>query len=220
MIIAEYTLDHPVLRETLQRVPGIEVTWEDSYTSPDGQMRMLAWIDCEDVNVLKSAIADDVTVANPLELTEVGDRRLYRFDLIGEGAEFSIMPVLVEGGGVQLRLVATRDGWRNRTRFPSREAFERVYRFCSDHGIDFEFHRIYERSELFGPETPQLSDAQLATLIEAVDSGYLDIPRQSSLKELGERLGVSESATSERFRRGVKKLIQQTVYPDATQETR
>lgn len=82
-----------------------------------------------------------------------------------------------------------------------REAFERVYRFCLDHGIGFEFHRIYEQSERFGSETPHLSDAQLATLIEAVDSGYLDIPRESSLEELGERLGVSESATSERFRR-------------------
>ncbi|WP_232703255.1 helix-turn-helix domain-containing protein [Halobacterium wangiae] len=214
MIIAEYTLDHPFLRETLQRVPGIEVTWEDSYTDPDGQMWTIAWIDCADLDVLDLAIADDPTVARPTVLTEAGGRRLYRFTLVGEGAEASIMPLVVEAGGVQLEITASGEGWRNRTRFPSREAFEQVYRFCLEHEVDFEFHRIYERSEILDHDLPALSDAQRATLTEAVDSGYLDIPRQSSLDELGERLGISESAASERFRRGVKNLTEQTIYPD------
>ena len=212
MIIAEYTLDHPVLRRTLRRVPGIEVSWEDSYTGPDGVMRMIAWVESEDYEAFDEAIDDDPTVADPMLLTEAGDRRLYRFDLVGEAAESSIMPVMVEVGGVQLQITATSEGWRNRSRFPDREAFERVYRFCRDHEIEFTFDRVYEQSKLLGPETPELTEAQLETLIEAVDSGYLDIPRGSSLEALGDRLGISESAASERFRRGVKKLIQQTVY--------
>ncbi|MFC7026439.1 helix-turn-helix domain-containing protein [Halomicroarcula sp. GCM10025710] len=32
-------------------------------------------------------------------------------------------------------------------------------------------------------------------------------PRGCSLEELGEQLGISRSATSERFRRGVKNLV-------------
>lgn len=212
MIIAEYTLDHPVLRQTLKRVPGMEIAWEDSYAGPEGVMRMIAWIEDEDFEAVDAAVDDDPTVANPTVLTEVGTRRLYRFDLVDEGSESSIMPVLVEVGGVHQSVTATAEGWRNRSQFPDREAFQRVYRFCLDHGIDFTFNRIYERSELMGPEVPDLSDAQLETLIEAVDTGYLDIPRGSSLEELGERLGISESAASERFRRAVKKLIQQTVY--------
>ena len=220
MIIAEYTLDHPVLRETLRRVPGIELAWEDSYTDPSGQMRIIVWVDCDDFDALDAAIADDPTVANPTLLTEAGGRRLYRLDLVGEGATSSIMPLVMEVGGVQQRIVATGDGWRNRTRFPSREAFERVYRFCLDHDIDFEFHRIYAQSELFTPEAPELSNAQRDLLIEAVESGYLEIPRRASLAELGERLGISESAASERFRRGVKKLIEETVLADAEREGR
>ena len=220
MLIAEYTLDHPVLRQTLQRVPGIELTWEDSYTDPDGRMRIIVWIDCEDFDALDAAIAADPTVAEPTVLTEAGGRRLYRFNLVGTGAESSIMPLMVDVGGVQLELTATREGWRNRTRFPSRKAFEQVYRFCLDHDIGFEFHRIYERSELFSPDTLNLTAAQRETLIEAVDSGYLDIPRQSSLEELGGRLGISESAASERFRRGVKSLVKGTIYPDASREPR
>ena len=212
MIIAEYTLDHPVLRETLRFVPGLELAWEDSYAGPDGQMRVIAWLDCDDFDAADAAIDADPTVANPAVLTEAGGRRLYRFDLVGDGAATSIMPMVVEVGGVHQELTATAEGWRNRTRFPDRTAFEQVYRFCRDHGIDFTFNRIFDRSELMGPETPDLSDAQLETLIEAVESGYLDIPRGASLEALGERLGISDSAASERFRRAVKNLIRQTVY--------
>lgn len=214
MIIAEYTLDHPILRETFQCVPGMELTVEDTYVGSNGQKNVLAWIECEDFEILDAAIADDPTVVKPTVFTEIDDRRLYRFDLAGEGDETSIIPVLIEVGGVELETIATSDGWRNRTRYPSREAFEQVYRFCLDHDIGFELHRIYESSPLFRPDTPSLSEAQRETLIEAVASGYLEIPRSSSLKELADRIGISESATSERFRRGVKTLIEQTIYPD------
>ncbi|WP_255167496.1 helix-turn-helix domain-containing protein [Natrononativus amylolyticus] len=211
MIIAEYTLDHPILRQTLRDVPGLEVRWEDSYADSDGRMRMLAWFDCDDVEAAAAALEADSTVAQPTVLAEAGGRRLYRFELVGEGAQSSIMPVLVEGGGVHQELVGTRDGWRNRTRFPDREAFERVFQFCQTNEIGFTFDRIYELSNWPEASATGLSDAQLETLVEAVRCGYLDIPRRSSLAELGELLGISESAASERFRRGVKTLIQETV---------
>lgn len=214
MIIAEYTIDHPFLRQTFERVPDVELAWEDSYTDPEGRMRLIAWVDCEDYEAFDAAVADDPTASDPTTLTEAGSRRLYRFDLEGEGADASLMPLLMEVGAVQLDAVATGDGWRNRARFPSHEAFERVYRFCVDHDIDFEFEKIYERSTLGAKGGPELSAPQRETLLEAVESGYLDIPRRSSLDDLADRLGVSQSAASERFRRGVKKLVEETLPDD------
>jgi len=211
MIIAEYTLDQPVLRQSLKRVPDLEIKCENSYASSYVRIQMMVLVETNDNEAFDAAVDEDPTVDGPVVLTETIDRRLYRFDLVDTGATASIMPVLTEVGGVQQSLTATNEGWLNRTQFPNREAFERVYQFCRDHEIGFKFNRIYERSELLGPSTPALTDAQLETLIEAVDSGYLDIPRKSSLDELGQRLGISESAASERFRRGVKNLIQQTV---------
>jgi predicted DNA binding protein len=212
MIIAEFTLDHPILRHTLDRVPGIEVMWEDSFWTPDDRMRMIVWIEVDDFEAVEAAMDEDPSVADATMLAEAGDRRLYRIDLVGEGRDTSIMPVLIEVGGVQQELTATAEGWHNRVRFPDRAAFERVHRYCRDHDIEFGFDRLYERSELFGENAPDLTEPQRATLIEAVDSGYLDIPRGASLAELGARLDVSESAASERFRRAVKRLVEGTVY--------
>lgn len=212
MIIAEYTLDHPILRELLRTVRGIELTWEDSYTTPDGRMQMIIWIRSDDDESVEPTMRDDPTVSDPTLLTEVADRRLYRVELVNEGRETSIMPVVVEVGGVHQELVATRDGWRNRTRFPNREAFERVYRFCRDNDIAVTFESLYEPSERYGEESAHLTDAQRETLLAAVESGYLEIPRECSLAELGERLGISQSAASERFRRAVKRLVEETIH--------
>lgn len=211
MIIAEYTIDHPILRETIRRNPDIEITWEDSYPGPDGTEFTVVWIESEDFSAVDTAIADDPTTADPTVLTEIDGRRLYRFELADIGAEQSIMPVLAEVGGVHQALVADRDGWHNRTRFPNRKSFEQVYSFCTSHGLEFSVDQIYQSSGEVSGESGGLSDAQRETLLTAADSGYLDIPRRVSLAELGERLGVSESAASERFRRGVKKLIQETI---------
>lgn len=212
MIIAEFTLDHPILRETLNRHPGLRITWEHSYRTSDDHMQMIFWAEGSDFEAVESTMSDDSSVAAQSVLAEVGDRHLYRVNLVGESRETSIMPLLVDVGGVQQQLTATHDGWQNRVRFPNREAFERVYRFCRGHDIDFTFDRIYEQSDRFGQHSPEMTEAQHETLVEAVDSGYLAIPRQCSLAELGERLGVSESAASERFRRSVKTLVEQTVY--------
>ncbi|WP_256527528.1 helix-turn-helix domain-containing protein [Natrinema marinum] len=48
----------------------------------------------------------------------------------------------------------------------------------------------------------------------AVETGYLDIPRSCSLAELGDRFDISPNAAFERFRRGVKALVENTVHPD------
>lgn len=212
MIIAEYTLDHPLLRQTLHAIPGLEITWEDAITDQEGLMRLIAWVEIDDYDAFNAAVDEDPTVANPTVLTESGGRRLYRIDYIGAGREDSTLPILVEVGGVIQQSVGTNSGWRIRTRFPDRGALGELHQFCRDNDIGFTFHRVFERSEMFGPTALQLSEAQHETLIEAVESGYLDIPRQTSLAELGDRMGISESAASERFRRAVKKLVQQTLF--------
>ena len=211
MIIAEFTLDHPILRGTLERNPEMDVTWEQSYRTDDDRMQMVFWAKAPEFDRIEAAMDDDPSVGNPTLIADLEGRRLYRVDLTADGRTKSIIPLLVDLGAVQQELTATHEGWRNRVQFPDREAFEEVYQFCRDHDIGFTFNRIYESAERFGESPPKVTDAQHETLLEAVDSGYLDIPRRCSLAELGDRLGVSESAVSERFRRGVRNLVTETL---------
>lgn len=211
MILAEFTLDHPLLRETLGRFPDVELTWERSYATPDGTMQTIVWVTGDDFGAFEVAMDRDRSVANPTAITQVGDRRLYRIDMVGEGREMSIMPLLMDTGAVHEGLTATAEGWQNRVRFPDRAAIERVHRFCRDNGVGFTLDRLFELTEVSSGETLELTPAQRETLVTALEAGYLEIPRASTLAELGTLLGISESAASERFRRSVARLIEQTV---------
>lgn len=211
MIIADFTLDHPILRETLAQCPDIELTWEQTYSNPDGSRQLVAWLSVDDFDALDAVLRDDPSVANPTVVTELRGRRLYRLDLADRSLETTIMPVLAEVGAVHERLTASGAGWHNRVRFPNRDGFERLHRFCHDHGIDFTLNRLYERSERFDEGALELTRIQRETLVAAAESGYLEIPRACTLEELADRLGVSQSAASERFRRSVARLIDGTV---------
>lgn len=212
MIIAEYTLDHPILRHTRTTLSECEIRVEDAYISADGRRQFIARFDHDDFEAVDAALGSDPTVQDPEVLDETPDHRLYRLALVGRGAETDIMPLLIEVGGVHLELVATGEGWKNRTRFPDREAFERVYRFCVDHDVEFTFDRIWEETGEGTDVSRPLTDVQRETLVAAIECGYLEIPRQCTLAELAARLDISDSAASERFRRAVKKLVNRTVY--------
>ena len=214
MILAEYTVDHPILRWTRTRVPDIELTWVKTHTAPDDRRQFLAWVNCDDFEAFETAVHDDPTVTRVELLSELEGSRMYRFPLTEEGKEADVMPLLMEIGGVHEHLLATSDHWRNRTRFPDRDGFNRVYQFFRSHGIDVTLQRLWEETGLNNAKYHGLTDAQYETLVAAMESGYLDIPRECSLAELGDRLGVSESATSERFRRAVKALIRETLDGD------
>ena len=99
MIIAEYTVAHPLLRQTLNRVTGISVDWENSYTRPNGPMQILAWVTCDDFEEFESAVSDDPSATNPTVLTSVDGRSLYRLDYAGESRETSVMTMLMDLGG-------------------------------------------------------------------------------------------------------------------------
>jgi predicted DNA binding protein len=211
IVIVDYTVEHPILRHTRRQLPGIEVTWEDSYRTADDAMQMLVWIEYDEFDAVEAALGEDPSVENPTVLTDVGTRRMYRVDLVGRARETSAVPKVVEVGGVFRSAVGTESGWRISGQFPDRDAFEQLYRFYEDHGIEFAFDGIYEPTDSSVADSPELTEAQREILVEAVDSDYLAVPRQCSLAELADRLGISESAASERFRRGARVLVEQTV---------
>ncbi|WP_042664620.1 helix-turn-helix domain-containing protein [Haloferax sp. ATB1] len=210
MLIAEFTIDHPVLLTPLREIPDIEVEWEETYRGADDRTQMLFSVRSDDFAAVERALADDPAVTNPTLLDNTGDRRFYRVDFTPIGDETSLMPEFISVGGVLQRAVGTNNGWRCHAQFPSRDAFRHIMEFCRDHDITVSVKRLYEETYQDGASV-SLTDAQREMLVVASECGYLEIPRTCSLAELGEQLDISDSSASERFRRGVKQLIQQTV---------
>nr|WP_226042527.1 helix-turn-helix domain-containing protein [Natrinema sp. DC36] len=218
MLLATLVIDYPILRETLSRAPNTKVTWEQSDLTRDDTHQMLVWVDGDDeVAAFDAGLEVDPTVKTPLQVVDLDGRRLYQLELTDDGQRASVYPTVIEAGDVLQEVTATHEGWRFRVAFPSEEALEGFHAFFVDQDLAVELQQLHDGRELTNDSGSQygITDRQREALVAAVDAGYLDIPRSCSLAELGQRLGISPNATSERFRRGVETLIENTVYPDA-----
>lgn len=216
MLLTTFWVDYPILRETLSHAPDVEITWERSDLTADGDHQMLVWADGDEFEAFDAGLENDPTVTTPSQVVEFDDRRLYQLELTPEGRRESVYPNVIEEGGVPQEVTATHEGWYFRIALPTNEAVERFYNFFLDRELDVEIRQLYEKGETGDGSRSQfgVTDCQREALVAAVDAGYLDIPRSCSLAELGARLDISPNATSERFRRGVKTLVENTVYPD------
>ncbi|GAB3037484.1 helix-turn-helix domain-containing protein [Natronobiforma cellulositropha] len=106
---------------------------------------------------------------------------------------------------------ATAEQWTFRLRFPAYEGLSAFYTRCLEQDISVELVQIHEA---IGPENrPRfgLTEAQRELVLAAYEDGYFDVPRQTTLVDLGEKLEVSDSAVSQRLRRGLASLIHSTV---------
>jgi len=52
-----------------------------------------------------------------------------------------------------------------------------------------------------------LTDIQRETLTAALEAGYFAVPRTATLQDLADEFGVSDTAISQRIRRGVARLL-------------
>lgn len=212
MIIVDFTLNHSILLKALGHVPNMEITWVRSNATDNSRVRFTVWAEGDDFRAFEQALDSDPTVTLPLRMNDFIDRRLYQLELTDEGLQKSVYPVFVESGGMIQKLTATHEGWEFRVVFPDQASLSYFYEFSRENKFEMTVHRLYEERDRRKAQTYGLTDRQRETLVEAIESGYLEIPRESSLAELGDRLDISENAASERFRRAVQTLIKQTVY--------
>lgn len=214
MILVEFTLDYAILREALNRAPEMRVTWEQSDAVDQSRVRFLVWAEGGDFDAFERGLEADPTVGDPGRVAKLNGSRLYQGELVGEGLRASIYPTLVEEGGVIRELSATYEGWEFRVVFPDQGSVDRFFEFCRDRDLDYDVRRVYEERSGGIDDCPALTGPQREALIAALEVGYLDVPRESSLGDLGDHLNVSDTAASQRFRRGVRALVRTTLDAD------
>lgn len=119
-----------------------------------------------------------------------------------------LLQVMDSNGATILEGSGQGNAWRLQVRFDDHDCLSEFFQRCSDHGVDLELEALYDPGE-HGPlqVEPRLSETQRETLELALSEGYFDVPRRINLGELAERLDVSDSAVSQRLRRGVQAVL-------------
>lgn len=109
--------------------------------------------------------------------------------------------------GSFLSAVAKEDMWTFELRFPEQAAATHFYTDYddSDHPIAIQKTRQNEPIEWTLGDV--LSAEQRDALMCAIDSGYFHVPRQTTLVQLANELGISDTAVSQRIRRGLQNIL-------------
>jgi predicted DNA binding protein len=103
------------------------------------------------------------------------------------------LPLTIQGGEAVLELTASRD---RLSAFGQRlEAF----------GLSYTLDRVYD-----AVETPDLlTDQQRRLLVTAVEEGYYDTPRECTLTELAQVVGLAKSTASVTLHRAEERVLKE-----------
>ena len=208
--IVEFELSTPILRETA--TAASKLTIEQVYRSERGATKLVFWAYGNDLESVAAALEADDSIAEFATLEELPERRLYSAALTDWGADLLTHPAAAADDISFLDITVT-DDTAIRARVPSREALQSYRESCRERELPFRLRRIFQEHES-EPSRYGVSERQREALLAALEAGYFDVPRDATLAEIAEGLGISDQALSARLRRGQATLLRNTIAMD------
>lgn len=108
--------------------------------------------------------------------------------------------------------------WGFELRFPSHNALSVFQDHCHDSDIPINVKRIYNPTKPDAGPWYGLTTGQREMLLYAVEAGYYAIPRELSTQDLADEFDISDQAVTERLRRAISTLVNNTVLLSAESE--
>lgn len=194
------------LRETFREVPEAEFDAVRLVTQDSDQVMPLLWASNADPDALTAALESDPSTDGVELVSQLNDESLYRMTWTARAR--IVTHVLVEERGAIVSARGRDGAWTFRILFPERDSVSATYECCERYDIDIEFERIYQLAEVPHLGQFELTEEQFQTVKMALEEGYYEVPRGTTLEGLSRRLGVSHQALSERLRRGHRTLVE------------
>lgn len=166
-----------------------------------------------DPDTIESVLDWDHTVADARRLDTDGTQNTYYVYHDPETIDVVTTKAAVEFGAEFCNARTTGDSWTIEVAFPSPAGLEGFRDQCDNLGVRME---VADTPTFRRLDPAGLTPRQRETLQIASDRGYFSVPRETTLAELAETLGVSDQAVSERIRRGVDALVQHRVADDGS----
>lgn len=194
--------------QVMQAVPAERIAVEQLVPSGDLALPYF-WIEETDADDTEATLSEQPAVKTARQVDALDGRVLFRIEWTE--AVDSFLNNVVEYEAAVLEAVGTDGEWRFQMRFPSYEVLSAFYRACVDDGLDMELDRVHNPVEAASSSRFGLTADQEKTLTAAYERGYFAIPRETTIRELGAVLDISDSAVSQRLRRGESSLIAATL---------
>jgi predicted DNA binding protein len=215
MVVATFRVELPELRRTVTSHPDLTVRLVETRSSANARIHAFVWLlGPIDAVRLSASLDADPTVSSARPLLSTDDGTLYRIEFDPDGPSNRAYEALIDLHGSAIAATTTDGTWGVRVFFPSRDELSRFFDRCRRLGLEPALSAVTARHDVGDGAGFGLTESQHHTLVAAVELGYFDVPKEVSLVELAEHLGVSDQAVSERLRRGMQRLVANTLLAD------
>jgi hypothetical protein len=210
-VIARFSIptEQFVFGDVLGNEGGIPVRLETMIPTGDSVIPYL-WVPSEKARAVETALRRSSFVEDARLVDEIGPEALIRVewspDLNG------LIDLIGDSEAAVLEAEGASSDWSFRMRFPDHRALSEFYRACVDAGITPRLEEINNRLGSAGDAGIDLTESQRAALTAALEAGYFDVPRRITLQDLADQFDISDTALSQRLRRGLTTLLTSTLF--------
>lgn len=164
--------------------------------------------ECADYERFERRVREEALVEELTAVARFDDRVLYH--VVWGATTASLTRALSESNATILEAEGN-DPWEFQLRFTDRDHLRSFVDACQAAGIEVRLRRVFELQPDTDPAADGLTDEQRDALVAAVEAGYFEVPRGTTLSEVAAELGISQQATSERVRRGADRVLRRVL---------
>lgn len=200
-IVGEFTIsaESLALKYALSTVPEMTIEADRLATHSPNEVFPFFWAIGSDFETFQQALKDDPTTTAVSVAEETEDEVLYRLEWRQDVLD--LVKEMVDHHAAISEATAQGGQWHLRLRFANEGMVSEFQKYFQKHGHNFQVHSFTHPRKPCQREYG-LTKEQYDALVAAVRSGYYEVPRRTSVEELGEALGISSNAVSQRLRRG------------------
>ncbi|APX95696.1 helix-turn-helix domain-containing protein [Natronorubrum daqingense] len=196
------------LGSIFERFPGVTVELERIIPARDVVVPYF-WVRGSAVDDIEGSFTDHLGVKQIQLVDSVGDEYLLRVEWTLEYD--GVLSTLTETNVPLIKAVGTNQQWTFDIRADDRSDIADFQRRCGDLGISITLTRLQALTPIETDTEAALTDTQQEALVLAYNRGYFNSPRDVTMEEIGDELGISPQAVASRLRRGIDQILGHTL---------
>ncbi len=218
VLTAELSIQTSILEAALTACPHTTIEVERGRSIDDGKaIQLLLWVKEGGDDEFEAAVVNDSSITEVKQFSEDtpredGVRSLYRVEFTEAAITVAPGSAWIERGVILLDAVGTFEGWEVRLLVPDREALTSSIDWWQANFGSVSVDALYSSADDSGGTG--LTSLQYDALLRALETGYFDVPRRTTLEELADEFDISAQALSVRLRKGTATLVGNSVTED------
>lgn len=196
--------DHPGITVRLERIVPLQ-----------SEVIPLLWVANGNGTAIEADLQDHSQIEFVRSLTPADEEEL--FEVRWKPDFNGLIRAMVDADARMLKGEGTAEGWEFRLRFTTHEDLTAFNQTVTDQGIPLTLQQLHNPTD--PDERAPLSVKQREAIKHAYRRGYFNVPRDSTVSDLAASMEISDSAFSQRLRRGLSTLVQETFFSNGADST-